>query len=75
MASLIMEGFGLLGLPAGEKPIQEGHPLKTIMPDLAGTTSKLLIGWPRGLAVLVSTLRALDDVKTAPVNKPPEHRP
>ena len=70
-----MEGFGLLGLPPGEKPIQEGHPIKTVMPDLAGTTSKLLIGWPRPLAVLVSTLCALDDVKTAPVNEPPEHCP
>ena len=35
MASLTMEGFGL----PGEKPIQEGHPIKTIMLDLAGTTN------------------------------------
>lgn len=43
-------GLGCLAYQL-EKPIQEGHPIKTIMPDLAGTTSKLLIGW-LALAVL-----------------------
>lgn len=58
LASLIMEGFGLPGLPPGEKPIQEGHPIKSIMLDLAGMTSKLLIGWPHTFAALVTTLHA-----------------